>query len=114
MSFNNPKYKKGVEQAKEALEAGRPLSEAYNDNLPVEFRLAFTVGSTTGKLGDMLRDIARIKVEDIAVETEEASQAISSISLLVIGLVVGLVVGALYVSMISFSGALTGGGGAQP
>ncbi|MEI8270477.1 MAG: type II secretion system F family protein [bacterium] len=93
-------YKKVLEDAKETIEKGSPLSEILksNSNLyPVMMSEMVQVGEETGKLADMLLQIALFYEEEIENKTKNLSTIIEPVLMVFIGVAVGF----FAVSMIS-------------
>ncbi len=93
-------YKKVLDQAKVLIEKGSPFSEAFkaNPNLyPVMMSEMIQVGEETGKLSDMLHDIAFFYETEIENKTKNLSTIIEPILMVLIGGGVGF----FAISMIS-------------
>jgi type IV pilus assembly protein PilC len=88
----NVYYKKVLEQAKNGIEKGLPFSDAFekNTNLyPIMMAEMIQVGEETGKLADMLHDIAIFYEEEVENKTKNLSTIIEPFLMLVIGGAVG-------------------------
>lgn len=93
-------YKKVLNEAKMAVEKGAPFSEAFeaNTNLyPVMMSEMIQVGEETGKLSDMLLQIALFYEEEVENKTKNLSTIIEPLLMIVIGAGVGF----FAISMIS-------------
>ena len=93
-------YRKILEEAKESIEKGSPLSDVFKLNLnfyPIMMSEMVQVGEETGKLSDMLIQIALFYEEEIENKTKNLSTIIEPVLMIVIGLAVGF----FAVSMIS-------------
>lgn len=93
-------YKKVLRDAKVAIEKGAPFSKAFevNNNLyPVMMSEMIQVGEETGKLSDMLLQIALFYEEEIENKTKNLSTIIEPLLMIVIGAGVGF----FAISMIS-------------
>jgi type II secretory pathway component PulF len=93
-------YKKVLEEAKVAIEKGAPFSEVFeaNTNLyPIMMSEMIQVGEETGKLSDMLLQIALFYEEEVENKTKNLSTIIEPVLMLMIGAGVGF----FAISMIS-------------
>ncbi|MEM3828062.1 MAG: type II secretion system F family protein [Conexivisphaerales archaeon] len=110
MDYTDKDIKKGLVMMKESLERGLSLKDSFNNFLPRDIRVAITAGETSGKVSELLFDVAKTKSEDISIGVEQASSAVQNISMLIIGIIVAVTVGSLYVSILSFVASVGGGG----
>ena len=93
-------YKKVLQQVKIAIEKGSPFSEVFeaNTNLyPIMMSEMIQVGEETGKLSDMLLQIALFYEEEVENKTKNMSTIIEPVLMLMIGAGVGF----FAISMIS-------------
>ena len=93
-------YKKVLYQAKEAVEKGAPFSEIFRNNsnlYPVMMSEMVAVGEETGKLSEMLLQVAIFYEGEIENKTKNLSTIIEPILMIVIGSGVGF----FAISMIS-------------
>ena len=93
-------YKKILNEAKIAVEKGAPFSQAFEVNnkfYPVMMSEMIQVGEETGKLSDMLLQIALFYEEEIENKTKNLSTIIEPILMIIIGAGVGF----FAISMIS-------------
>ncbi len=93
-------YKKVLQEAKEAIEKGAPFSQAFTahpDLYPVMMSEMIQVGEETGKLSDMLLQIALFYEEEIENKTKNLSTIIEPVLMIIIGAGVGF----FAISMIS-------------
>jgi type IV pilus assembly protein PilC len=93
-------YKNVLEEAKEAIEKGAPFSQAFeaHTNLyPIMMSEMTQVGEETGKLSDMLLQIALFYEEEVENKTKNLSTIIEPILMIFIGAGVGF----FAISMIS-------------
>ena len=93
-------YKKILEQAKSSIEKGAPFSQAFEDNTnlyPIMMSEMIQVGEETGKLSDMLLQIALFYEEEVENKTKNMSTIIEPVLMLIIGAGVGF----FAISMIS-------------
>ncbi|MBP9711862.1 MAG: type II secretion system F family protein [Candidatus Pacebacteria bacterium] len=96
----NVYYKNVLEQAKKAVERGGTFSEVFIDNeklYPVMMSEMIQVGEETGKLSDMLLQVALFYEEEINNKTKNLSTIIEPILMIFIGAGVGF----FAISMIS-------------
>ena len=96
----NVYYKKVLQDAKEAIEKGAPFSKAFEANTklyPIMMSEMVQVGEETGKLADMLLQIALFYEEEIENKTKNLSTIIEPFLMVIIGTAVGF----FAVSMIS-------------
>lgn len=85
-------YKKILNEAKEAIEKGEPLSEIFKANpnfYPIMMSEMVQVGEETGKLSDMLLQIALFYEEEIENKTKNLSTIIEPFLMVIIGAAVG-------------------------
>jgi type IV pilus assembly protein PilC len=93
-------YKKVLADARIAVEKGSPLSVVFDENAklyPVMMTEMIQVGEETGKLSDMLLQIAHFYEEEIENKTKNLSTIIEPILMIIIGSGVGF----FAISMIS-------------
>ena len=93
-------YKKVLNEAKLAIEKGEPFSKAFETHLdlyPVMMSEMIEVGEETGKLSDMLLEIALFYEEEVENKTKNLSTIIEPLLMIVIGAGVGF----FAISMIS-------------
>src|ERR1035437_3886628 len=93
-------YKKVLEEAKKAIEKGAPFSQAFEANTklyPIMMSEMIQVGEETGKLSDMLLEIALFYEAEIENKTKNLSTIIEPVLMIIIGAGVGF----FAISMIS-------------
>lgn len=93
-------YKEVLEEAKIAVEKGAPFSEVFSMNerlYPVMMSEMIQVGEETGKLSDMLLQVALFYEEEINNKTKNLSTIIEPVLMIFIGAAVGF----FAISMIS-------------
>jgi len=93
-------YKKVLEQAKKEIEKGAPFSKAFEENpnlYPIMMIEMVQVGEETGKLSDMLLQIATFYEREIENKTTNLSVIIEPVLMIIIGAAVGF----FAISMIS-------------
>ncbi len=96
----NVYYKKTLIQARDAVEKGAPFSQIFAENpnlYPVMMSEMVQVGEETGKLSDMLLQVAVFYEQEIENKTKNLSTIIEPVLMIVIGAGVGF----FAVSMIS-------------
>jgi len=85
-------YKKILDEAKETIEKGSPLSDVFRANpkfYPIMMSEMVQVGEETGKLSDMLLQIALFYEEEIENKTKNLSTIIEPFLMIIIGVAVG-------------------------
>lgn len=90
--IQNNHYRKVLIEARESIQKGRPLSEVFiaHDNLyPIFFGEMVAVGEETGRLSDMLRNVAKYYEDDVEQKTKDLSTIIEPMLMLVVGVGVG-------------------------
>lgn len=86
-------FAKVVSDAGVRVKKGEPLSAAFADNpslYPVQMSDMLSVGEETGKVAEMLKQIAEFYEFDVAEKTKDLSTVIEPILMLLIGTVVGI------------------------
>jgi len=85
-------YKKVLDQARDKVEKGAPFSKAFEENpnlYPVMMTEMVEVGEETGKLSDMLLQVALFYEGEIENKTKNLSVIIEPVLMIIIGTVVG-------------------------
>jgi len=88
----NVYYKKVLEDARGVIEKGVPFSEVFISNpklYPVMMAEMVQVGEETGKLSDMLLEVAIFYEEEIENRTKNLSTIIEPVLMIIIGVAVG-------------------------
>ena len=96
----NVYYKKVLDESKVAVERGAPFSQAFSAHTelyPIMMSEMIEVGEETGKLSDMLLQIALFYEEEIENKTKNLSTVIEPVLMIFIGAAVGF----FAISMIS-------------
>ncbi|MEK7643602.1 MAG: type II secretion system F family protein [Patescibacteria group bacterium] len=82
-----------VKEAEEHVKKGEPLSTSFSEHTklyPILMSDMLAVGEETGKVADMLKQIAEFYEEDVAEKTKDLSTIIEPILMLLIGTFVGI------------------------
>lgn len=90
--LQNVYYKKIIEDATTAVQKGVPLSKIFKDNVnyyPVMVGEMMEVGEETGKLSDMLIEIANFYENEVNTKTKDLSTIIEPVLMVFIGGAVG-------------------------
>lgn len=90
--LQNYRYKKVLDQAKEDVQKGAPISNAFKNatNLyPVLLGEMIAVGEETGKIGEMLERIASFYEDEVAEATKNITTVIEPLLMIFIGAAVG-------------------------
>lgn len=90
--IQNRRFKKVLEEAKEEIQKGNPISAVFirHSNLyPLLVGEMIAVGEETGKLSEMLLRLATFYESEVADETKALSTIIEPVLMIVIGIVVG-------------------------
>lgn len=86
--LGNNQYKKVIEEAMEDIQKGSPMSRSFqkNPNLyPPMMGDMIEVGEESGKVGDMLMDVANFYEDEVDQKTKNLSTIIEPLLMLVIG-----------------------------
>lgn len=104
-------FAKVVAEAEEHVRKGEPLSTSFAEHTklyPVLMSDMLSVGEETGKVADMLKQIAEFYEEDVSQKTKDLSTIIEPILMLVIGAVVGVFAVAVISPIYQLSSAING------
>lgn len=96
----NVYYKDILEQASKTIEKGDQISKVFSDNIkyyPVFIGEMMSVGEETGKMSEMLMNVATFYEDDVEQKTKDMSTIIEPVLMIVIGAAVGF----FAISMIS-------------
>ena len=103
-------YFRGVlKQAEEAIKKGELMSKTFSsheDLYPTFFGEMLSVGEETGKIGDMLLNVARYYEEDVEQKTKDMSTIIEPVLIVFIGAAVGFFAIAMIQPMYSLADAI--------
>lgn len=88
----NVHYRAVLDKAKESIKKGELLSKIFNENeklYPTFFAEMVSVGEETGKLGEMLKNVALFYEADVEQKTKDMSTVIEPFLMIVVGAAVG-------------------------
>lgn len=88
----NHHYKAVLDDAKAAIQKGKPLSEVFIQNeklYPIFVGEMVAVGEETGKLSSMLENVAKYYEEDVEQKTKDLSTIVEPVLMIVVGAGVG-------------------------
>ena len=86
-------FAKVIGEAEERVKKGELLSASFAEHTnlyPILMSEMLTVGEETGKVAEMLKQVAEFYEEDVAEKTKDLSTIIEPILMLVIGTLVGI------------------------
>ncbi|HVW71655.1 MAG TPA: type II secretion system F family protein [Candidatus Paceibacterota bacterium] len=89
----NPTFSVVIKEAEERVRKGDPLSAAFIEHpklYPILFSDMIAVGEETGKVADMLTQVAEYYEADVEDRTKDLSTIIEPVLMLIIGLAVGV------------------------
>jgi type IV pilus assembly protein PilC len=107
--LQNYRYKKVLEEARNIVQKGQPISEAFKkaDNLyPILVGEMMSVGEETGKLSEMLIRLADFFEEEVNTATKDMTTVIEPVLMIFVGLVVGFFAVSMINPMYSMMGAI--------
>jgi len=90
--LQNSYYKEAVELAVERIEKGAPMAEMFKEKdelFPVMVGEMIAVGEETGKLSEMLLNVATFYEEEVENSTKDLSTVIEPVLMIIIGAAVG-------------------------
>jgi type IV pilus assembly protein PilC len=90
--IQNVHYKKVLLHVEEAINKGEPISKVFSANpklYPVFVGEMVSVGEETGKIGEMLRNVATFYENDVTEKTKDMSTVIEPFLMVIIGAGVG-------------------------
>jgi type IV pilus assembly protein PilC len=88
----NSYYKEALKKTQTSIEKGEPLAEsflAYEDLYPSFIGEMVSVGEETGKLSDMLMEVAVFYEDEVEQKTKDMSVVIEPFMMIIIGVAVG-------------------------
>lgn len=107
--LQNYRYKKVLEEARDIVQKGQPISEAFKkaDNLyPILVGEMMSVGEETGKLSEMLIRLADFFEEEVNTATKDMTTVVEPVLMIIVGLVVGFFAISMINPMYSMMGAV--------
>lgn len=90
--IQNIHYKKILENSSQSIEKGESISKIFTENkklYPIFLGEMMNVGEETGKIGEMLMNVASFYEEDVDQKTKDMSTIIEPFLMVFIGVVVG-------------------------
>lgn len=102
-------YAKVVGEAEEHVRKGEPLSQSFAEHVnlyPILMSDMLAVGEETGKVAEMLKQIAEFYEADVAEKTKDLSTIIEPVLMIVIGVAVGIFAVAVIQPIYSLSSAI--------
>lgn len=90
--IQNVRYKKVLADAVEVIKKGAPISNVFTENsdiYPIFLGEMMSVGEETGKMGEMLLNVAVFYEEDVEQKTKDMSTIIEPFLMVIIGAAVG-------------------------
>ncbi|MCX6731802.1 MAG: type II secretion system F family protein [Candidatus Parcubacteria bacterium] len=90
--LQNYRYKQVLENARNEVQKGVPLSESFKkakDLYPILLGEMLAVGEETGKISEMLNRIAAFYEEDVAETTKDLTTVIEPLLMVIVGIIVG-------------------------
>ncbi len=107
--IQNVRYKKVLSAAVEVIKKGAPISEVFTQNsniYPIFLGEMMSVGEETGKMGEMLLNVATFYEEDVEQKTKDMSTVIEPFLMVIIGAAVGFFAVAMISPMYSLVDAI--------
>jgi general secretion pathway protein F len=105
----SPRIKTGLQQAREAIQSGTQLSNAFETHgltTPISLRM-LRVGERSGELGKMLTQSAAFYDGEISRWIDRFTRSFEPLLMTAIGLVVGLIVVLLYMPIFDLAGSMS-------
>lgn len=107
--LQNPFYKKVLREAKEDIQKGKQISATFirhSDIYPLVMGEMAAVGEETGRLSEMLLNIASFYEKEVAEKTKNLSSIIEPVLMIIIGSVVGFFAVSMIQPIYSMVGSL--------
>lgn len=107
--LQNSYYKSALDAAKKNIEKGLPISDAFasrEDIYPLLLPEMMEVGEETGKLSEMLLEVAVFYEEEVSIATKDMSTVIEPFLMVVIGVAVGFFAISMLQPMYSLSNSI--------
>jgi len=107
--IQNHHYKAILNEAKKAIQQGKPLSEVFirNERLyPIFVGEMVSVGEETGRLSTMLENVAKYYEEDVSQKTKDLSTIVEPVLMIVVGAAVGFFAMSMITPMYSLSNSI--------
>jgi general secretion pathway protein F len=105
----SPSIRLGLQRAREAIESGEPLSDAFEGNglvTPISLRM-LRAGERSGALGTMLTQSAAFYDGEIGRWIDRFTRSFEPLLMAAIGIVVGTIVVLLYMPIFDLAGSLS-------
>ena len=104
----NPVYKKMIEEAGDAVKGGAQISEAFarHKDMPALVIQMIKIGEETGKLGFMLKTMARFYRKEVENTVDSMVGLIEPIMIILLGLGVGILVVSVLMPIYNLSSAI--------
>ncbi len=86
-------FAKVIEEAEEHVRKGEPLSQSFSEHTrlyPILMSDMLAVGEETGKVAEMLKQIAEFYESDVSEKTKDLSTIIEPVLMIIIGIFVGI------------------------
>ncbi|MDZ7726612.1 MAG: type II secretion system F family protein [Candidatus Campbellbacteria bacterium] len=107
--IQNHHYRSVLAEAKKAIQKGKPLSDVFTDNekiYPIYVGEMIAVGEETGKLSEMLSNVADFYEEDVQQKTKDLSTIVEPVLMIVVGAAVGFFALSMITPMYSIANSI--------
>jgi type IV pilus assembly protein PilC len=107
--IQNVYFKEILEKAKEAIKKGEPMSQIFareEKYYPVFFSEMLSVGEETGRIDQMLGNVASYYEDDVSERTKDMSTVIEPVMIVIIGAAVGFFAVSMITPMYSLVNAI--------